>query len=765
MKSICICVFGLMAAGGLHAQTSADNAKAKPDSAAVRISGIEITAAPSDQVAIKPLQLLTLPTTASLTVRQVRQTVNIVDTEDAVKYMPSIMMRKRNNGDTQTVMGTRIWGIGGSARSLVFADGIPLSNLLGNNNTFASPRWGLVAPVEIARIDIMNGPYSAAYAGNSMGAVMEITTRLPERFEATLNQTYALQTHNLYGTKKSFNTMQTSGSLGNRFGKLSFWASGNYQNSHSQPIGYVTSGTFPGGTTGGFADVNKLGAAANVLGATGLLHTRMTNAKVKAVYDFTPAVRAAYSFGIWRNDGNSAVQSYLTGAAGQPTFAGQAGFASGFYNLYQFHTAHTASVRTDTKKDWDFDITAAYFHWDKDRQRVPGTSAAADTTYGTAGRVATNAGTGWYTGDIKGAWHKGGLGVAAHTVSFGAHLNRYELRNTTYNTPDWLVGNTTTVVTAGNGKTRNKAIWAQDAWQATQRLRVTVGARYEMWNAYDGFNQNGTTQVSQLAVDAGRFSPKLVADWSVARGWTITFSGGKAYRFPTASELYQLVSTGTTFTSPAPDLKPENLWAGELRIQRRFGQGQAQVAFFGQDVRDAIISQFLPLVPNSPTLFSYLSNVDHIRAGGIELLAVHNRLVLNGLQLSGYVTWLDARTLALSGRANATAAPGAAVGKFLPNIPKWRAGFTTTYRPVEGLAFTVAGRYSSMLYTTLDNADVKNPNVYQGFTGWFQADARVNYTRNRWAVSAGVDNLNNRTYFLFHPFPQRTFVGDLRLNF
>src|SRR5262245_6915738 len=100
-------------------QVTPDSTRTRPDSA-VRIQGIEVTAAPADQVAVEPLQLLTLPTTASLTVTQARQTVNIIDTEDAVKYMPSVMMRKRNNGDTQTVMGTRVWGTGGSARSLVF---------------------------------------------------------------------------------------------------------------------------------------------------------------------------------------------------------------------------------------------------------------------------------------------------------------------------------------------------------------------------------------------------------------------------------------------------------------------------------------------------------------------------------------------------------------------------------------------------------------------------------------------------------------------
>jgi iron complex outermembrane receptor protein len=42
------------------------------------------------------------------------------------------------------------------------------------------------------------------------------------------------------------------------------------------------------------------------------------------------------------------------------------------------------------------------------------------------------------------------------------------------------------------------------------------------------------------------------------------------------------------------------------------------------------------------------------------------------------------------------------------------------------------------------------------------ADARVRYRLNEtWNFSAGVDNLNNDKYFLFHPFPQRTFVMEV----
>ena len=63
----------------------------------------------------------------------------IIDPEDAVKYFPSLFLRKRNNGDPQTVLATRDWGLSSSARRLVYADDILLSTLIGNNNTNAAP--------------------------------------------------------------------------------------------------------------------------------------------------------------------------------------------------------------------------------------------------------------------------------------------------------------------------------------------------------------------------------------------------------------------------------------------------------------------------------------------------------------------------------------------------------------------------------------------------------------------------------------------------
>jgi iron complex outermembrane receptor protein len=292
---------------------------------------------------------------------------------------------------------------------------------------------------------------------------------------------------------------------------------------------------------------------------------------------------------------------------------------------------------------------------------------------------------------------------------------------------------------------------------------LTLGGRYEWWKGFDGLNINGSTRVVQPTVKSSRFSPKASFSWT-PDDWDVTASLAKAYRFATPAELYQLVTTGATFTSPDPNLKPDNDLAAEFRVARTFAKAKAQISLFQDDVHDAIISQFLPLVPGSPALYSYLSNVDHVRARGVELALGSSDFLVRNFEVTGNVTYVDARTLALSGRASATAPAGSAVGKFLPNIPKWRAGFTGTYRPTQRASFSLGGRYSDKLYTTLDNSDVRF-NTYQGFDSWFVMDARASYKfTNNWSASFGVDNLLNRKYFLFHPFPQRTLIGSAKFT-
>ena len=46
--------------------------------------------------------------------------------------------------------------------------------------------------------------------------------------------------------------------------------------------------------------------------------------------------------------------------------------------------------------------------------------------------------------------------------------------------------------------------------------------------------------------------------------------------------------------------------------------------------------------------------------------------------------------------------------------------------------------------------------------GSLVVDARATWKLDpHWSVAVGVDNLNNRDYFVFHPFPQRSVLAEL----
>ena len=273
--------------------------------------------------------------------------------------------------------------------------------------------------------------------------------------------------------------------------------------------------------------------------------------------------------------------------------------------------------------------------------------------------------------------------TAKHTVSFGVHADQYQLLNPTYNTSDSTTGcNRPSTATEGDRKTSTKAVWAQDAWQLAPTVRFTFGGYYENWRAYDGYIVNGTTKITQPETDASHSSPKAVLAWSPTPRFSLSAPAAKAYRFATTSELFQLVSTGATFTSPNPDLKPDNVFSTELRAEHRYDHARLQLALFNDHIHDAIISQFKPLVAGSTTLYSYLSNVDHARATGAELLLGTMGLGISGLDLSESMTYLHAKTSATSGAASLSGTAAGFIGKRLLYVPEWRGTAQIMYRRV-----------------------------------------------------------------------------------
>ncbi|MEJ0004015.1 MAG: Plug domain-containing protein [Pararobbsia sp.] len=110
-----------------------------------------------------------------------------MDTETRSSTCPTCWCASATSATHRRRLATRTTGINASARTLVYADDVLLSALINNNNGNASPLWFMVAPQEIDRIDVLYGPFSAMFPGNSYGAVAQITTRMPKHFEASLD--------------------------------------------------------------------------------------------------------------------------------------------------------------------------------------------------------------------------------------------------------------------------------------------------------------------------------------------------------------------------------------------------------------------------------------------------------------------------------------------------------------------------------------------------------------------------------------------------
>ncbi|HTT06068.1 MAG TPA: TonB-dependent receptor, partial [Steroidobacteraceae bacterium] len=317
-------------------------------------------------------------TVESINQQQIQETTNTIDTEDAIKYLPSLLVRKRNFGDTQPTLATRTWGINSSARSLVYVDDVPINALISNNNTSGSPRWGMVSPGTIAGVDMLYGPFAAEYPGNAMGGVLLITTQMPNQLEASLDQAEALQTFDLYRTHHTYQTSNTTVTVGDKNGPFSWFLSANREDTFDQPLFTVTSATIPAGTEGTIPALNKTGASANVVGAGGIQHAILQNFTGKFAFDLTSWLRATYSLGFFENHTVAVDQSYLTTTAGSPTYGGVSGFASQNYTFEEQHLMNALSFKTHTNGHWDWEAIATRYDYLEDIQRSPTGVASGD---------------------------------------------------------------------------------------------------------------------------------------------------------------------------------------------------------------------------------------------------------------------------------------------------------------------------------------------------------------------------------------------------
>lgn len=711
----------------------------------------------------RPTSLPTqIPTTIEgITGAQVEDRINAFDSEDALKYLPSLNVRKRFIGDyDHAVLASRASGTGNSARSLVYADGILLSNLLGNGATY-TPRWGLVTPEEIERVDVLYGPFSAVYAGNSVGAVVDFQTRMPEKLEAHAKLSWASQDFEQYATHSRHSGRQASASLGSRSGALSWWVNLSRLDSDGQPIGFanklLAAGAEPKpGETGGVpvsgavAGRNPSGKEWFILGSTGQVSTVQDHAKLKLAYELSPTLRASYTLGWWQNDAVRGAESYLRDAAGNGVTSGAINIGGKRFILMPSdfagaragleHRMHGLSLKTHGRGSVNWEIAGSAYDYARDLARVP--------TGGGQGNVTDMGGSGWNTLALRGNWRAD----AAQQLEFGAQRDSAKLRTQVSSVADWILGEGGRHVSTFNGNTRLESLYVQDTWRFAPEWKATLGLRHETWQAYGGEISGAAGKLLPFLGRRERaWSPKAALAWRAGEAWTLKASAGRAVRNPTAAELFQGVIVDDRIVNTDPDLRAEKSWTSELSAERSTAQGSLRATLFGEMTSDALYSQPLTAIVNT------VQNVGRIGTRGLELSRQEDDALVRGLTLQGSLTYADSAILANAGMP-------ASVGKRQPRVPKWRANMLASYHVGQHWTGTVGVRYSGKQFGTLDNSD-PNGATYMGVSDYLVADARLRYRFNRqWAASVGIDNLNGEKYWAFHPYAQRTVSADLRFD-
>ena len=225
----------------------------------------------------------------SLLTQEDMVSINVATTEDLVKYEPSIVIRKRYIGDSNGTLGLRGSNMFATSRSMVFADGVPLHYLL-QSRWSGAPRWTMVSASEIAQVEILYGPFSAEYSGNSMGGVVLIETAIPQEREVHVDLDYFSQDFDAYGFDDTLDGHKAFISYGDKFGDLSFYVSYNRLENDSQPQSFYFDNGEPEGNpvpiNGAVADQDVFGEPALYFGDTGVEQATTDNFKLKLGYDF-----------------------------------------------------------------------------------------------------------------------------------------------------------------------------------------------------------------------------------------------------------------------------------------------------------------------------------------------------------------------------------------------------------------------------------------------------------------------------------------------
>lgn len=701
--------------------------------------------------------------------------INPITTEDLLKFEPGLIIRQRFIGDPNGTMGLRTASMFQTARTSVYADGVPLHYFLQTSFN-GSPRWALVGANEIGTIEVVYGPFSAEYGGNAMGGVVNFETRIPTERSFHLEGSMFQNSFEDVGFNDKLNGRRVFGSYGDKFGNLSLYTSWIHLQNDSHPMDFRFS---PAQTATGTEQVVSGGVAG--LNSTNVPVINYTDTGVQAVNTDQFKLKLGYEFGEWftlfniayedRVRDRNAVNNYLVSTmTGQPVWNGTFSTPDGVrFNVARSNFIEDESDRqnillagrlqgplTDT---WWLELNLSYYDMLQDETRSS-LQHPDDPAFTPAGRIRDFDDTGWKTADMKLETDEL-FGRSDLELVTGYQFTNYSMILSDYDTPDYRAGVFGAGRNSSGGETVTQALYAQLGWDVTDQWDVVVGGRQEFWESRKGFVHTFTSSPAVLQDHADRsldrFSPKFSVGFTPGNEWLYRYSLAKAYRFPIVEELFGNASSTTGTALSDAGLAPEDGLHHNLMIERSIGDGRGYVRLnlLYETIDDVIFNQ--SVIVNNATISTFLP-VDEVRTKGAELIYSQNNTLNGKLDVRFNLTWMDSRIT----RNNLNPA---IEGNDFPRLPEWRGNLVLTYHMTDQWDIGGGVRYATRAFQQLDNSDIGRQ-TYAVMDKYTLVNLKTNYRINdNVRMSLAVDNVFNKLAYVNHPYPMRAVFLETALDF
>jgi len=718
---------------------------------------------------------------------------NTQTTEEVLKFQPSLQIRQRYVGDPNGVLGIRGADMFATARNMVYADGLPIHNhLQGTWN--GAPRWSLVGPNEIDKVDVVYGPFSAEYSSNSIGGVVNLKTRMPRKREMYVESSLFVQPYKKYGSKSTLIGNRQYVSAGDRFfDKISVFAAYNRLEAEGQPQSYhidtsTSAGTVGGSDlTGGIHETSSRGQESVIFGDSGPEKVTTDLMKFKLGYDINHSLKAIFT-AAYENRVRSArnPKNYLRDSSGNKVF-GSGTYSTGGrtfsvdkkWGFSKFGISedkrqtlqlglNLQGALTDdiTHKlighNWFIDTTTSHFNVLKDR-RAKSKFNPYDSSTNNTGTVDDYRRFSWFNHDIKLSNQKL-FGFKELGFTGGYHFDEYKMKYRQYNLTDYanMVRGTEKTNKHNKGQTRTHAFFAQGAYRFAPGWDITAGIRQEFWQASNGVVENQMLASRKMSPTTPKFSIGYQPNQ-----WKFRYSWARTHRFPTISELFQTLSSGTHVQMANANLRAENGMHHNFMIEYGIPKGYLRVNIFRDDIKNAI-NRVRTLDAGFSTTAT--QNIGTTSTTGVEFIYNQKRIARTPIDFMLNFTWMDAKIEDGPMVTDSTFGNYSLKNKKIIRLPHYRLNFFTTYHITQAWDFNVGGRFTSDSFNDLDNGDKGKQHVFGAQSDFFFLDLKTNYRhkfkngiKSRW--SAGITNVNNMQAYVHHPYPQRTFLVEAAFAF